>query len=74
MHHIDQVNERIVFTVEEKRDGRLPFLDVVVGRMEAVSLRTSVFRKDTHTNRTLNFWSEHADSAKAAVLHALDHR
>ena len=42
--------------------------------MNAGSLRTSVFGKDTYTDGVLNFRSERADNAKAMVtlIHVLD--
>ena len=35
------------------------------------SLQTSVFRKETHTDRVLNFNSSHSSNAKSAVVRAL---
>ena len=71
LRHLNQLDEQIEFTVEREQDGCLPFLDVAVERVDKGSLRTSVFRKATHTDRVLSFHSNHADNAKAAVVHAL---
>ena len=66
-HLNDQYKDVIRFTCEEEKEGRLPFLDVQVQRKEK-KLKTSVFRKKTHTNRVLAFDSHHSDNAKRAVV------
>ena len=71
LNHLNQVDEQINFTIEEEENSRLPFMDVNVERLESGCLRTSVFRKQTHTNRVLNYRSNHAESAKIAVARAL---
>ena len=54
-------------------DHQLPFMDVKVHRNER-SLKTSVYRKPTHTGRYLNYESHHPDSSKKAVILALARR
>ena len=69
--HLNGVDENIRFTMEQEEDRCLPFLDVSVRREDEGSLRTGVFRKKTHTDRTLAFSSHHAQSAKRAVVRVL---
>ena len=67
----NSIDDNIEFTVEEASNCRLPFLDASVTRMETGSLQTSIFRKETHTDRVLNFNSSHSSNAKSAVVRAL---
>ena len=60
--------------MEKEEDRRLPFLDVQLHRMEDGSLKTSVYRKPTHTNRYLHFNSHHAVSVKRGVIQCLFNR
>lgn len=71
--HVNSMDEQIEFTLEREHERSLPFLDVAV-RHNSGRLQTSVYRKDTHTDRVLNFQSHHARNAKAAVVHALLNR
>ena len=49
--HLNGVDENIRFTMEQEKDRCLPFLDVNVRREDDDSLRTGVFRKETHTDK-----------------------
>ena len=69
--YLNSIDDNIEFTVEEESNSRLLFLDVSVTRMETGSLQTSVFRKETHTDRVLNFNSSHSSNAKSAVVRTL---
>ena len=48
-YHINNVNQYINVTQEELKDGKLAFLDCLVSIVEDGKLRTSVYRKSTHT-------------------------
>ena len=50
---INNVNQYIKFTQEELKDGKLAFLDCLVNIVEDGKLRTSVYRKSTHTDQVL---------------------
>ena len=50
LQHINSVNPAIQFTTEEqKQDGSMPFLDILVTPQEDRTLTTRVYRKPTHT-------------------------
>ena len=51
LEHINSIDKHIQFTAEDQRsDGAMPFLDILITPGEDGSLSTSVFRKPTHTN------------------------
>ena len=57
--------------MELEKDGSLPFLDANLTRKEDGTLNISVFRKQTHTDRYLQFNSHHPVSAKRAAVRSL---
>ena len=71
LKHLNTIESSIQFTVEVECDGKLPFLDVNINQLPDGSVKTSVFRKPTHTNRYLNFASHHPLSLKRAVVYTL---
>ena len=63
------------FTCEEViKDGYMPFLDILVTPEEDGSLKTSVFRKTTHTDLYLQWDSHHTIPSKYSVAGTLYHR
>jgi predicted GIY-YIG superfamily endonuclease/uncharacterized protein (UPF0335 family) len=56
--------------MEVEVKNKLPFLDVCVERDRNV-LKTTVFRKKTHTGQYLNFQSNHQKSVKEGVAYSL---
>ena len=75
LDHINSVDQHIQFTCEEQReDGSLPFLDVLVIPNEDGSLSSTVFRKPTHTDLYLQ-WDSHCTlPSKYSVIGTLLHR
>ena len=69
--HINSIEPSIQFTIEEESNGSIPFLDTRVIRHDNGSLSTTVFRKQTHTDRYLDFTSHHPLAHKAAVVRTL---
>ena len=71
LNHLNNVNKHIQFTVEEEENGVLPFLDVLLTRDIDGTIETSVYRKQTHTDRYLDFSSHHPLSHKKSVVTSL---
>ena len=51
--HLNGQNADIQFTKEIEENGKIPFLDCLVTR-DNNKLRTTIYRKPTHTNRLLD--------------------
>lgn len=62
--------ESIKFTVEQKKEGAIPFLDVSINER----LKTSVHRKKTHTDRYLHFSSNHHPQTETGIISCLQDR
>ena len=71
--HLNEHNADIQFTREFEEDGKLPFLDCLVSRDEN-TLRTTVYRKPTHTDRLLDESSYNPTSHKATTIKTLTRR
>ena len=69
--HLNGVNGHIQFTVEKEKDGVLPFLDVLLTRDLDGTIKTSVYRKQMHTDRYLDFSSHHPLTHKKSVVTSL---
>ncbi|KFD52590.1 hypothetical protein M513_06437 [Trichuris suis] len=63
----------ISFTIEKEEDGRLPFLDALIIR-EGDRLKTTVYRKPTHSDRYLHFSSHHPRSVMRGVISGMVER
>ena len=76
LDHLKRQHPSIRFTVETEREGKLPYLDVQVSRVETGAGRLSIeiYRKPTHSSRYLQFSSHHSDNAKSSVARALFER
>ena len=70
---LDSLRPSIKFTHETETDLKLPFLDVLVCRTNNV-IKTTVYRKPTHTGQYLNFKSNHASHTKAGIIRTLVNR
>ena len=71
--HLNEQNADIQFTREVEEDGKLPFLDCLVSRDEN-TLRRTVYRKLTHTDRLLDESSYNPTSHKATTIKTLTRR
>jgi len=65
--HLNEQNADIQFTKEIEENGKLTFLDCLVSRNNN-ELRTTVYRKPTHTNRLLDESSYNPTSHKATTI------
>ena len=66
-------NIHIQFTKEIEENGKIPFLDSLVSRDEN-KLRTTIYRKPTHTDRLLDQSSYNPTSHKATTIQTLTRR
>ena len=71
LDHLNTQHPSIRFTMEEEEEQKLPYLDLNVNRCQGGSLRTSIYRKRTHTSSYLKFESNHPPSAKRSVISSL---
>ena len=75
LKHLNSIDQQIQFTAENQReDGAMPFLDILVSPGRDGSLSTSVYRKPTHTDLYLQWGSHHPLSSKYSVNGTLQHR
>ena len=74
LQHLNSFQPSIQFTHELEKDGCLPFLDVLLSRRSDGTVQTSVYWKETHTDRYLNFYSHHPTLHKSAVVQTLRRR
>ena len=75
LQHLNSIHPNIKFTSEEmKEDGSMPFLDILITPTDDGSLKTSVFRKKTHTDLYLQWDSHHNIPSKYSVAGTLYHR
>ena len=65
--HLNKQNTNIQFTKEIDENSKIPFLDGLVTR-ENNTLRTTVYRKPTHTDRLLDQTSYNPTSHKATTV------
>jgi hypothetical protein len=65
--------ENIKFTKEIENQNKITFLDVLISR-DSENFKCNVFRKPTHSNRYLNFNSNHPITQKKSVIRALSER
>ena len=71
--HLNTIDPQIKFTIELPGTDGLPFLDTLT-KPTSNSIESTVYRKPTHTDRYLDYNSNHPISAKLSVIHTLIHR
>jgi len=69
--HLNTIESSIQFTMEKEREGCLPFSDLLIKRSPSGHLLSAVYRKPTHSDRYLNFRSEHPIQHKQSVVNTL---
>ena len=71
---LNNLHPALVFTCELEHDGRLPFLEVLVEKVEENSSVTSVYRKPTFTGLYITWDSFCATKYKVNLVKNLVHR
>ena len=71
LEHINSVDPAIKFTVEDKEDGAIPFLETIVKPEADDRLFITVYRKLTHMDQYLQWDSHHYLSTKHSVINTL---
>ena len=64
----------IIFMREDEENNSMPFLDAKFTRKEDGSVKSTVYRKKTHTDQYLNFASHHPKHQKLGVVRTLMNR
>jgi len=73
LDHLNAENKAIKFTMEVEKDSRLAFLDTMIEKTTG-GLRTSVYRKPTHTDSYLRWTSNHSNRTKVGIIECLTNR
>lgn len=68
---LDSFHPDIQFTHESEENEQLPFLDALIYRRNNDMIGHKAYRKPTHTEIYLNYFSNHHYSHKLSVVHAL---
>ena len=71
--HLNRQNADIKFSKEIEENGKIPFLDCLVTH-DNNKLKTTIYRKLTHTNRLLDQSSYNPTSRKATTIRTLTRR
>ena len=71
--HLNPIDPHIQFTIELPGTDGLPFPDTLT-KPTPNSVKSTVYRKPTHTDRYLNYNFNHPISEKQPVLHTLIHQ
>jgi hypothetical protein len=64
----------VQITTEIEQNESIPFLDVLLTRKENAAFGFKVYRKQTHTDKYLNYNSHHHHSQKVSVIDTLVYR
>ena len=67
---LNSIDPEIAFTIEPENNGQIPFLDTLVSRNNDV-ITIDVYRKSTHTDRYLDFYSHHEMKQKLSTATTL---
>ena len=71
---INELHEKLQFTLERPIDHTIPFLDMKITKLEDGKLETMWYRKPTDTGLTLNYHANAPTKYKRNVIQGLTHR
>lgn len=71
---LNSFDRNVQFTYEVEIDNKLPFLDVLLHKEEDGTLKFSIYRKGTHTDKYLDWYSCHPKAHKITVVNTLIQR
>ena len=71
--HLNSIQPHIKFTIELPGPDGLPFLDILT-KPTPNSIESTAYRKPTHTDRYLDYNSNHPISTQLSVIQTLIHR
>ena len=72
-HYINNLHQNIKFTMEEKSNEELAFLDTLL-KWNNGEISVLVYEKPTHTDQYLHYSSHHQTSCKESVIFSLFNR
>ena len=67
LFELNSCEPSIKFTLERSQNNTLPFLDVLLEKTQE-SFKTKVYRKSTHTNSYIHYFSQHSMEIKKEVV------
>ncbi|XP_062700128.1 uncharacterized protein LOC134284823 [Aedes albopictus] len=73
LNNINNAHKNIEFTCEIEQNNQLPFLDILIVKQES-TLSFEIYRKPTHTQRTIPNSSNHSHQHKIASFNHMIHR
>jgi len=68
LEHLNKQHQRIQFTSEVQKDGKISFLDTEIHVKEDRSTKVTIYRKETHTDQYLHFESNHHIKQKMGIV------
>ena len=72
--HINSLRPTIKFTMEQEKEGSLPFLDTLLTWRKKGKIDIGIYRKSMHTDRYLQYSSHHPEHVKRGMASCLFHR
>ena len=72
--HLHSINKHNLFTIEEENDATIAILDTKPTRNPDETVKTTVYRKATHTGKYLQFSSHHSFQHRRLVARTLLYR
>lgn len=74
LQNINNLHPSLKFTVENERNGELPFLDMLIYRKQNGLLESTWYSKKTDTGLLMNFHALSPDKYKLSVVSGMVHR